>query len=324
MRTRIGFLLGDDMPVFERVRALAPDADLLGIDDASTLAAVAPGLDALVVGPLQYSDEVAAVIAGRAARLRWLQCASSGIETFVRRGVPAGVVMTNAASAWAPTVAEHAFALLLALARRIPGYERDRQARRWDRDAVRGGLRGLAGTTVAVVGFGAVGRAFAERARAFGMGVIAVTRSGAPVDGAARCVAIDRIDDALGAADAVVLCVPWTPSTDRLIDAGRFAAMRGHAVLVNVARGRVVDTGALLDALAASRLAGAALDVVDPEPLSPDHPLWRRDDVLITPHVAAWGGDGHRRLAEQVCENLRRFVAGAPLLGVVARPEPGS
>jgi phosphoglycerate dehydrogenase-like enzyme len=203
--------------------------------------------------------------------------------------------------------------LLLALVRRLPAAVLNAERHRWDQSGA-GGIGTLHGATVAVVGFGNIGREVALRLRAFGARVIAVTRSGRPDPLADEVVAADRLHDALGRSDAVVLAVPLNAQTRHLIDARALAAMRPHAFLINVARGGVVDQAALTAALTEGRIGGAGLDVTHPEPLPPDDPLWTLPNALITPHVAGYGGDvAPRRILALVERNLRNFLDGHPL-----------
>ena len=170
---------------------------------------------------------------------------------------------------------------------------------------------------MAIVGAGGIGRALITLLEPFGAEVIAVTRRGRDVPGAARTLPADRMHEALARARHVVIAAPATDGTRHLIGAPELAAMREDAWLVNVARGSLVDTDALVEALRAGAIAGAALDVTDPEPLPDGHPLWELPNVLITPHVANPAEAEKRAYAERVRENVRRLGAGEELLGVV-------
>lgn len=242
-------------------------------------------------------------------RVRWVQLASAGVEPWIAAGViDRARTFTSAAGAYARSVAEHALALVLAGARRLPDAAR---AQRWGAPA---GL-GLAGRTVAVVGAGGIGRELIAMLAPMQVDVLAVTRRGRPVPGAERTLPAERTAEVWPAADFVVLAAPATAGTAHLVGAEQLAAMRSHAWLVNIARGSLVDTAALTVALAGGRLGGAALDVTDPEPLPDDHPLWREPRALITPHVANPPAALGPALAERVRENVTRFTAGRELLG---------
>jgi D-3-phosphoglycerate dehydrogenase len=262
---------------------------------------------------LVWDDSHGAELPELPDRVRWVQLPAAGVERWLG-GMVDGPVYTSAAGAFALPVAEHALALMLAGARRLAECAR---AGEWR--SMRGEVRTLEGATVAIVGAGGIGRALIGLVEPFGMRVLAVTRRGNPVPGAAATVPADRVDDVLGEADYVVLAAPGTPGARRVIDADRLARMRPGAWLVNVGRGSLVDTDALVAALEAGRLGGAALDVTDPEPLPAGHPLWARDDVLITPHIATPPDAERRHMAQRIRDNVARLAAGAPLLGVVDR-----
>ena len=168
-----------------------------------------------------------------------------------------------------------------------------------------------------IVGAGGIGRALIGLLEPFGAEVIAVTRRGHDVPGAARTLAADRVGEAWGEAHHVVIAAPATDGTRHLVGARELAAMREDAWLINVARGSLVDTDALVEALRAGSIAGAALDVTDPEPLPDGHPLWELPNVLITPHVATPPEAERRHFAERVRENVRRLAAGEELEGLI-------
>jgi D-3-phosphoglycerate dehydrogenase len=245
------------------------------------------------------------------ARVRWIQLPAAGVEGWLA-ALPDGPVVTSATGAFALPVAEHAFALMLSGARLIHICAR---ATTWEEVPA----RSLEATTVAIVGAGGIGRALIELMAPLHVRVLAVTRRGHPVPGAERTVAADALDEVLPEADFVVLSAPGTGASHHLIDAGRLALMREDAWLINVGRGSLVDTDALVEALDAGRIGGAALDVTDPEPLPDGHPLWGHPRALITPHVATTAGGERRHYVERVRENVARFAAGDELVGVVDR-----
>jgi phosphoglycerate dehydrogenase-like enzyme len=215
-------------------------------------------------------------------------------------------------------LADTGFGLLLALTRHIAAAIRLGPAAWEHREAMRRKEIELEGLVMGVVGFGGTGRAMARRAGAFGMECLAVDEL--PVaggDGVSEVWPTSRLADLLAVADVVAICCPLTEATTRLFDDGAFAAMKPGAILVNVTRGEVVDGDALVRALESGRLGGAALDVVEGEPLSADHPLWRFDNVAMTPHTAGASQHRARRNLERFCENLRRYRRGEELIGVV-------
>jgi D-3-phosphoglycerate dehydrogenase len=170
---------------------------------------------------------------------------------------------------------------------------------------------------VAIVGAGGIGRALIEQLAPFGVEVIAVTRRGHDVPGAARTLSADQIGEIWGAADHFVIAAPATGATRHLVGAPELAAMRSHAWIVNIARGSLIDTGALVDALREDRIGGAALDVTDPEPLPDGHPLWTLPNALITPHIANPQAALTRQLARRVRENVERLASGEALIAQV-------
>jgi len=248
-----------------------------------------------------------------------VQLSSAGVEQWVRAGVVGGErAFTSATGAFGLPVAEHALALMLAAAKGLPAFARSRS---WDGE---GGAeaRALEGATVAIVGAGGIGRALIGLLEPFGAEVLAVTRRGREVPGAARTYAATDLAQVWPEAHHVVIAAPATAGTRHLVGARELAAMRKDAWLINVARGSLVDTNALVQALRAHAIGGAGLDVTDPEPLPDGHPLWELPNALITPHVATPPEAERRHFAERVRENVRRLAAGEPLEGVID-PEGG-
>lgn len=244
--------------------------------------------------------------------LRWIQLRSAGVENWAHR-FDGSRIYTSARGVYAETVAEHVMALLLAAARRIPHNSR---ASSWDGAADRAG-RLLCGSTVALLGAGAIGQAVIRYLEPFDVRILAVTRSGRDVPGASVSTDPGGLEGIWPEADHVVLSAPATAQTRHLVGAVELEAMRSHAWLINVGRGSLVDTDALVVALREDRIGGAALDVTDPEPLPIGHPLWSEPNVLITPHVANPPDAQREGLVDHVEANVRRFVAGQPLAGVV-------
>lgn len=292
-------------------------AELVAAEDGAALARELADADALWIWPAFYDGALVALLERHAARLRWVQLATMGYDAVETHGAPRGVTITNAGDAYAPTVAEHALALLLALLRRVPDVVRAGAERRWDA-AVAPRIGTLNDAAVAVLGFGSIGRALATRLRACGARVVAVTRSGDPQPLADAVFPSARLREALAGCDALVVAAPLTAQTRGMIDAAALAALPPHALLVNIARGGLVDHAALRAALEAGKLGGAALDVTEPEPLPPDDPLWNRPDVIVSPHVAGYGGSvPTRRLLALLERNLLAYRDGRPLEAVV-------
>jgi glyoxylate/hydroxypyruvate reductase len=250
----------------------------------------------------------------RAPRLRWIQSSSSGIGEWVRRLglVNSRVTVTNAAGIHAAPLAEFVVFAMLYFAKRWPRMAAEQRAHHWQRCAT----DSLHGKTLAIIGLGNVGRHVARMARPFGLRVIATRRSGAPDAAADQVFPPDQLETVLRQSDYLVLSLPLLSDTDTLIGASQLSALKPSAVLINIARGAVVDAAAMVDALRSGRLAGAALDVTSPEPLPADSPLWDMPNVLITPHSMSTAYDENQRLVDLFCDNLRRYLAGEPLRNV--------
>jgi glyoxylate/hydroxypyruvate reductase len=249
-----------------------------------------------------------------APRLRWIQATSSGIGPFVQRaGLDrADLLITNAAGIHAIPLAEHTLLALLYFVKEVPRLRRDQAAQRWERSCGRE-LRGLRAT---IVGLGAVGREIARTLRAVGLHVTGVRRTPTPDAAAVDCDRVippSELHAALPATDALVLIAPHTPETEGMIDARALALLPRGAILVNVARGALIDEDALLAALRSGALEGAALDVARTEPLPAGHPLWDEPNVLLTAHSASTVERENERLTDLFIDNLHRFRAGAPL-----------
>jgi phosphoglycerate dehydrogenase-like enzyme len=250
-----------------------------------------------------------------APHLRWIQATSSGIGPFVTNaGLDrSGIRITNAAGIHAVPLAEHTLLSLLYFVKDLPARARDQRAHVWERTCG----RELRGMTAGVVGLGAVGREVARTLRAVGVRVVGVRRT--PVDDPAalhvdEATTPDRLHELLPLCDALVLIAPHTPETEGLIGARELALLPAGAVLVNIARGALVDEDALVAALRSGHLGGAALDVAAVEPLPAESPLWGLPNVLITAHSASTVERENERLTDLFVENLRRFRAGEPLV----------
>jgi phosphoglycerate dehydrogenase-like enzyme len=295
--------------------------DFIAARDEDELLRELPGADALWITPSFYQPAVPQAIAARRGRLRWIGLTSAGYDVLVRAGVPPDVTMTYAVTVHGPAVAEHAVALLLALVRQLPRAIGAQVNTEWNAPAMIGSLRSLEDLTVAIVGFGSIGGSVAERLRPLAKRTIGVSRTGEPDVRADAMYPSSRLHDALAQSDAVILTVTLTEQTRHLIDAAALATMPPNALVVNVARGPVVDGTALHAALVAGRLAGAALDVTEPEPLPAGDPLWRTPGVIVTPHIASFGSRATgRRLADQYERNVDRFVRGETLEGTIVLP----
>ncbi|WP_132992804.1 D-isomer specific 2-hydroxyacid dehydrogenase family protein [Gordonia zhaorongruii] len=246
--------------------------------------------------------------------VEWVALSTAGIERFVEAGTLDGRrTWTNASGFYAEGVAEHALGLLLAGTRQIVKAARTR----WAKDEIDTSVLTLRGATVSIVGAGGIGRELAPRLKACGATVIAVNRSGRPLEEADRTVSWDRTDEVLAESDHVVLAAPDTPETHHLMNNRTLALLKPHSWVVNIARGPLIDEEALHRALVDGVIGGAALDVTDPEPPPEDHPLYDLPNVVITPHVANPASGLTREMAPFLTDNLRRFAAGEELMALV-------
>jgi phosphoglycerate dehydrogenase-like enzyme len=296
----------------------APHTQVIIVHDMAQALAQAPGTDVLV----GFNPEICAPELLAAARdLRWIASLAAGVENCL--AVPGlrarGLLLTNMRAVDAAVIAEHAIALTLALAHGLDVFAVDTAQARWsDAHGATTPMQSLDGKTLLIVGLGAIGTEVARRGHALGMKVTAtrdgdrrgpafVSHIGAPTE--LPALATD--------ADVVVSCVPLTAVTQGMFDAKFFALLKPTTIFVNISRGGTMVMADLTAALMNNRLAGAGLDVADPEPLPPDNPLWHAPHVLITPHISSRSdlpGEGRWQVAR---ENLRRYALGAHMLNVV-------
>lgn len=301
-----------------RIAAAVPDVDLVAFDP--TLGAIPgepPEVGWLSVDVLRTADRAFIDALVAAEPLRWVQSAGAGYDTWhFQRLLARGVRLTTAHVNNVP-IAEYVMRAVLDRFQRADAWRAAAAEHRWEHHE----WREVYGSTWLVVGLGAIGGAVAERARAFGAAVIGVRRHPDGTEPVDEMVTPEALLAVLPRTDVVVLTLPATDETYHLVDATFLAAMPPDAMLVNVARGSIVDEGALLAALDAGRLDFAVLDVVSQEPLPPQHPLWSHPRVVVTPHSSSGGHGRFARGADLFAENLRRYLAGEPLLHEV-RPRP--
>jgi phosphoglycerate dehydrogenase-like enzyme len=246
--------------------------------------------------------------------LRWMFFSSSGIERGVAAGIPEGVRVTNSTGVKATMVAEHAMTLLLGVLRQLPECQAHQRAHRYTREETNAKLRTLEDATVCVVGRGAIGREVVRKLKAFDAHPIAVSRTTADATDVEAVYPRERIREALGRADALVICTAGDETSTRMIGAAELAVMKPSAVIVNVARGEIIDERALIAALQAGRLAGAGLDVNEVEPMPADNPLWDMPNVILSPHIAGGGSTGYAMHRKLFVQNLERFRKGESLI----------
>lgn len=252
-----------------------------------------------------------------APKLKWIQATSAGIGQFVKRNRYAersSWIMTTASGVHARPLAEFALMSMLMFAKNFVYLFDEKEKKHWARYC---GFE-LHGRTVLIVGLGNIGREIAMKAKAFDMRVIGTRRDPSkPVEGIDRLFPPSHLREYLPQADFLVLATPHTPETENMIGAREIAQMKRGAVVINLARGVVIDEVAMTDALISGQLGGAALDVFTVEPLPYSSPLWKLPNVIISPHSASTADTENRKIVELFCENLRRFIGDEPLLNVL-------
>lgn len=270
---------------------------------------------------------IGAVDLDRAPQLGMIQCPSHGfddvdVEAAAGRGIPVCNVTSGAAEEH--DVADHAIMLMLAVTRRLVAGHQALIAGDWPLVELRtAGLTSLREKTLGIVGFGTIGRQVAERAAAFGMNIVYTSRRRVDADLTGGSVAeYCNLDDLLARSDVVTLHLPLNSQTKNLVDERRLKLMKPSAFLINTARGGVVDQAALARALSSGRLAGAGIDVFDPEPPPPDHPLLHSPNVVLSPHIAASTSDALPRIERAALDNVRRYLDGNRLLDIVNGVKP--
>ena len=294
----------------QQIRAVSRDFELIHLQSQGEILEAMPDVQ-VVFG------EMSKDMFFRGDQLRWVQVVGAGVDArLFPEFVESEVILTSAKGNVGVHLAEHAMALLLGLTRGIATAARKPG---WDQQkSIRNAAWELVGLTMGIVGLGGTGRDLADRAKGFGMRIIAVDPEEVDVpDNVEVCRRMDRFYDLLQQSDVVAICAPLTAETVGMFDEQAFARMRDHALLINVTRGNIVNEQALVEALRKGAIGGAGLDVTPQEPLPEGHPLWEMDNVIITPHAA--GGSPNRvdRTVELFCDNLRRFLAGQPLLSVI-------
>jgi phosphoglycerate dehydrogenase-like enzyme len=252
-----------------------------------------------------------------AKALRWIQLISAGVpHDLCAPARNAGIAVTNLAGLYGNSIAEHALALMAMLARNLHVVLRNQQQRKWDR-GVANTMSDLQGKTLAIVGLGNIGQGIARLARAYGMRIIGCRRSDRPSAVVDRLYLRSELHAMLAEADYVAVAAPLIPSTTGMLGADEFQAMKRGVVYINVSRGPIAQEAALLDALKSGQVSAAAMDVFSQEPLPPDHPFWTMPQVIVSPHFSGETINNSSRPAERFTRNLRAWLAGTPLEGVV-------
>jgi phosphoglycerate dehydrogenase-like enzyme len=300
----------------QRLRADFPEIDVVQLPNYDRITEEIADAELAIAWSLR-GDQIAA-----AKELRWIHSTAAAVHGLMTPELQASdIIVTNARAVHGPVVAEHAMSLVFAMAKRLPEAARYQAQRHWAQQEICETVprpRELKDATLVIVGFGSIGTSLARLARALGMRVVGVREH--PENGSDLADAMygfEGLNGALSEGDFVVLATPVTERTRHLMDAERLAHLKSDAYLINVGRGILIDEAALRHALRANQFAGAALDVATEEPLPPGSPLWKMDNVFITPHTAGFAEKMWERHYASYTENLRLYLAGEPLLWTV-------
>ncbi len=292
------------------IRAVDPRVTVIATSDRDRALAVAPEAEVIVAW------QVPQAMLERATALTWIHSTAAGVDDLLSPAVTSGrVILTSSVGIHTVGLPEHVMALVLAFARRLHIAVRNQARHRWDRSPSIG--EEIHGKVLGILGLGAIGRALAERATAFGMRVIGTKRTPELLPHVDRVLPPSGTDDVLRESDYLAIVLPLTTETRGLIDRRALGVMRSTAVLINVGRGAVIQEAALIEALKARTIAGAGLDVFEREPLPVDSPLYDMENVIITPHVSGASLTYLDRAIPLFCDNLRRYLDGAPMHNVV-------
>ena len=290
----------------EGLRTAFPDIRITLVDHVAKAEPYLADMDVLITHGPYLANRADHVIAS-APRLRWIQGIGTGVDNIADRpALRDDIIVTNIHGVHGAPMSEAAFGAMLALSRRIPRSVHNKDKHKWETWP----SRLISGKTIGIFGVGSIAETVAPRCKAFDMTVVGISSSTRPVPGFDRMVHRDQLVDAVRDLDYLLLLTPHTPATHHVVGAAVFAAMKPESYLVNLARGGVVDETALLDALREGRIAGAAIDVFETEPLPAEHPFWSTENVYITCHQSAT----HERTVETnlpiIAGNLRSFLAG--------------
>ncbi len=290
----------------EAAFAKIPNIEFTSVKNADETIAALPDADVLVAPVFNYTPAVANAVRA-STKLKFIQLLTIGYDRMALDKPQSTVSVSSAGDSLAPAVGEHAVAMMLALSRRLHDAQANIPSAKWD-GAYNTKMFTLEGKIVTIVGFGAIGQQAAKRLKAFDAHIIGISRTRPVSPLADEKLTINQLDSVLGHSDIVMISTPLTPQTKGMFDAARIARMQKGAILINIARGSIIDTNALTEALNSGHLGGAGLDVTDPEPLPPEHPLWKAPNLVLTPHVSAAGSA--ERLAGFAAENVAAFVRG--------------
>ncbi|NIM05678.1 MAG: D-2-hydroxyacid dehydrogenase [Armatimonadetes bacterium] len=316
MKLLVVRLSADDV---EKMKAAAPSVEIRVAQSDGAVAGEMADAEIYLPGPREPEHFA------NAKKLRWVHCMWAGMDhSPFLSALGQDVIVTNSAGVFAVPIAEHSLALITAFSRGIHFCLRRPKEEVWGGEEhwkrLEPHISDLEGATLGVIGHGGIGRAAAQRAKAFGMRILALARHPRQGDGIADAVrGPEGLEDLLKESDYVLISCPLTEETQGLIGAHELSLMKPNAVIVNIARGGIIDEAALISALQSRKIRGAGLDVTSQEPLPFDSPLWEMENVIITPHVGGSSPMTWRRQLDLFLENLRRYAAARPLLNVVDR-----
>jgi len=305
-------LVGEPLrELLPQLRLAAPGARLIEIDKASARDIAAADATFGVCTPQ---------VLEAAKHLEWIQWPAAGVERCVQQPLlqARAPLVTNLQRTMGPSIAEHVIAMMLALSRHLEEFYQEQRQAHWQSGDAAPELEDVEGKTVLVAGLGGIGTEVARRAHALGMRVVATRASGREGPDFVSYVGLaDELGKLSHEADFVVNCLPLTAETTGIFNKEFFAGMKRSAYFISIGRGRSTVTSDLTAALTQGTIAGAGLDVVDPEPLPPENPLWHAPHLILTPHISANTAVAERMRDAVLIENLRRYVAGEPMLSVV-------
>ncbi len=296
--------------LIQQVQAIAPRACIVTNEDLKTDSSLIGRIE-IVFGSLDRN------LFPQAHRLQWLQATAAGMEWAEHPEITSHPVILTNVHIHAVQISEHLFGMLFILTRRLHSAYRQQLERVWQRDTLLSDLEIIAGKTLCVVGLGSIGRRCAILGKAHEMRVIGVRNHPQATPYVERVYGPGKIREALSQADVVIVVLPGTPHTVNFIGHREFAVMPKGVFFLNAGRGQTVDTAALVEALGNGTVKGAGLDVVAPEPLPSNHPLWKMSNVIITPHISGWFSRNQEDAADIFLNNLRRYVKDEPLQFVV-------
>jgi phosphoglycerate dehydrogenase-like enzyme len=302
-----------DPALLQELRSVSADARIVPVTKQNVMSEIVDA-DAFIgnITPEQ-------VRAGK--KLKWVHVMSAGVERVLFLSGSndlrdSDIVLTNNKIVQGPEIADHAMAMLLALSRDLPTFWANKQSETWQQRPYRG--IELNGRTAVIIGLGGIGNQIATRAWGFGMTVIGVDPEDKPFSPfVKKTVKPDELDAVLPEADVVFISAPHTPQSHKMVGPREFDLMKKGAYFIAVSRGGVYDLNSLIKALDGRRLAGAGVDVMDPEPLPKGNALWKFPNAIVTPHIAGRSDKDHARMVDTAIENLRRFLDGRPLVNVV-------